>query len=309
MGKILKYSFFSLFVIILDIIIFFISPNVGDKNFFYNLIFYSIIIYIAFILYYENSPELRKRTKKLEAMFDYFDFDAIWQIISSKFKKQKNGRFDFVNSENKQKYTTVLNIKILEYERLYKLSREKRLRVMSDILDVVEEAISEKYGIIYEIKNGIITCVFNTMYELEESEKEVIETALMINISLMEIKEKYKNLNLAFNMSIIYELMDYFFKGKRILLLGDFKLADDIVNIEGEESIIITNKIFTKYKDELDTDYMGKFYFDDKEYKLHKVICTLEIEDTLMDYKTSKINIKKGKEKKLQKYAKTKNKY
>ena len=110
-------------------------------------------------------------------------------------------------------------------------------------------------------------------------------------------------------MSIVNEDMDFFIRGKRVLVNGDFRLSEEIVNIGGEDNIYISEDIFKKYMKKLDTDYLGKFYFY-KDVKIYRVIKIIECNEEIIanTYNTSKINMKKGAEKKLKKYINEKEK-
>lgn len=268
------------------------------------------ILWLGTIWLMEKDNFLMKTTKKAKAMFNYFDMERVKELLNS--KKTKGDRFEMFCSDDRNQKVTVLTIKILNNDNIKRLPDGRRLKTLGKLLEIIELNVEKRFGIVYNMFDDKITCLFNTVYMIDNPDLEAVKTALNINIDLMSYRnqdndEKDKDINIddiKLDMSIVNEDMDFFIRDKRVIVNGDFKLSNELVDISGEETIYVPEKIFNKYSNKFDYDYLGKFYFecgDTKVYKIYKIVNDEEIKENT--YKASKLKLKKGSEKKLKKYV------
>lgn len=276
---------------------------VGSKSGLIISLVCGLLIFILLVYLMERNNLIIKSTKKAQAMFNYFDVEAVKDLLNS--KKTKGDRFEMFSSKDTNQKITVLSIKILNNDAISTLEDDKRIKTLGKILELVEENVEKRYGLIYNFKDDIITVLFNTVYLIDDPEMEAIKAALNININLM--KEREDNTLLAqtrLDYSIVNESMDFFIRDKRVIVNGNFELSNELLNISGEDAIYIPENIFKKYMNELDYDYLGKFYFSFGDVKVYKIIKVInEKEEYINTYKTSKIKLKKGSENKLRKFS------
>lgn len=297
MKKVLFYALLLVLYALIGVVIFFKTTLIGSKAGMILLLLAMLVLWYATIYFLEKDNRLIKKSKKVATLFNYFDKEVIKELI--KTKKEKQDRFELIKSNDTNQKVTVLSIKILNNDSLKSIESNKRLKTFGKLLEIIEEKIEEKYGLIYNIKNDTITCVFNTVYEIDNPDFEAMQVALGINIEIMQERKRNKDFEiLRLDMSIVNEKMDFFLRDKRVLLNGDFKLAEELLSIEGEDSIYITDEIYKKYANKLDSEYVGKLYFNN-DVKVYKVLKIIECEEEIIErtYVTSKLNIKEGKEK------------
>ncbi|MCQ2749955.1 MAG: hypothetical protein MJ246_08505 [Clostridia bacterium] len=251
----------------------------------------------------EKDNLLMKSSKKAEILFNYFDYNQVKETL---MKKKSKDRFERFRSDDNNERVTVLTIKILNGDILKKdINEERRIRNFGKLLEIVEKNVEKSFGLIYNVDNDLITCVFNTVYEIDNPDYEAIIAALGINIDMIAARKENQALErIKLNMSVVNEDMDFYIRGKRVLLNGEFKLSKFLVDIGGEDSIYIPESIMRKYTQKLDADYLGPFNYETK-MKVYKVIKAIDEEEQnpKQIHKESKVKIKKGGEKKLKKYA------
>lgn len=279
---------------------------VGSKSGIIIMLICCLALWFLTIWICEKDNFLIKTSKKAKAMFNYFDVEAVKELLSK--EKTKGDRFEMFRSDDSVQKITVLSIKILNNDAIKTLDDDKRIRTLGTLLEIIEEKVEDKYGIIYNIKDDVITVLFNTIYVIDEPELEAVKAALEINLELMQARKESIYLSqVKLDYAVTNEEMDFFIREKRVLVNGDFKLANELVNITGEDSIFIPENIYKKYMNAFDYDYLGKFYFPFGDVKVYKVIKIInEREESDNTYKKSKIVLKKGSENKLKKYAKEK---
>jgi len=298
------YIMILIIYLFIDVLIYFISSMQGDTIYFVISLIATLMLWYLTIKIIEKREMLSDKTSKISTLFDYFDVESVIDLL--KLNKSKKNRFDVFDGNDDEKKITILTIKLLNYEEINMLQKEQKLEVISYLLSIIDQVIKKKYGIIYEIKNDTIVCIFDVVYEIPDSELEAIKCALNINLCLMKLREKKKGIKkLILNMSVVNQEMDFFIKGKRVLIYGDLSLAEELVNIDGYDSIMITNDIFNKYNEVLDSEYLGKYYINKKEEKLHKVNSIKNDEEYELNvcFEKSKLKIKRGMDKTLQDFA------
>lgn len=300
MKKVIIYSMIFIIYMFIDIIHYLFSSMVGVTSYLYASMVFTICFFLLTVLIFEKKDFFLKRTEKVRTMLNYFDFDAIKNAVIK--KKEKKERFDVIDSDDEEKNIVLLTIKILNNNEILHFTHSKRLDVMGELFSIIDENVSKNYGMIYNIKDDIITCAFNTLYEIENPDFVALETALNINIGLMKAKERNKGLNnVILNMGVCEEKMDLYIRGNRVILYGDFSISEELANVEVMDSVVIPDKLYKKYMSKIEVEYLGKYYFDNKECKVHRVLKIIEDEEDeeLKVYNKSKIHIKKGKENRL----------
>ena len=299
-----KKIFYLLLLIVYELIGTFLSYKLmpGEKAGLIVMLVCMLALWFGSIWLLEKDNFLVKTSKKAKAMFNYFDVDAVKELLNN--KKEKGDRFDMFMSGDQNQNVTVLTIKILNNDHLKKLSDEKRIRALGKLLEIVETNVEKRYGIIYNLFDDKITCLFNTVYMIDDPEFEAIKTALNISIDLLSEKENNKLLTeIDLDFSVCDEDMDFFIRDKRVIVNGSFELSNELVDIVGIDSVFIPEKIFNKYSNYLDADYMGKFYFSFGDVKVYKVIKIENNEEIVANtYNKSKISVTKKGNKKFKKY-------
>lgn len=305
-----KIFIYLIALIVLELLGTFLSYKFvpGDKVTLIIFLVCFIAIWLGFIWLMEKDNYLVKTSKKAKAMFNYFNVDVVKELIND--KKDKGDRFTNFNTSDINQKITVLTIKILNNDHIKKMPSDKRLTILGKLLEIVETNVEKRYGIVYNLFDDKITCLFNTVYIIDDPEFEAIKTALNISIDLISGKENYKLLNeIDLDYSVCDEDMDFFIRDKRVIVNGNFELSNELVNIVGVDSVFIPEKIYNKYSNYLDTDYMGKFYFSFGDVKVYKVIKVENNEEIIANtYNKSKIVIKKSANKKFKKYISDKEK-
>ncbi len=256
----------------------------------------------------EKDNFLIKSSKKAEILFNYFDYNQVKETL---MKKKSKDRFERFRSNDNNEKVTVLTIKVINGDILKKdINEERRIRNFGKLLEIIEKNVEKSFGLIYNVDNDLITCVFNTVYEIDNPDYEAIIASLAVQVDLIAERNENKAFDrIKLNMSVVNEDMDFYIRGKRVLLNGEFKLSKSLVDIGGEDSIYIPEKIMRKYSTKLDADYLGPFNFEEK-MKVYKVIKAIDDEEAIekQTHKESKVKIKKGAEKKIKKYASEKEK-
>lgn len=297
-----KILFYLILLVVYELIGTFFSFKLmpGEKAGLIVMLVCFLALWLGTIWLLEKDNYLVKTSKKAKAMFNYFDVDAVKELLNS--KKTKGDRFELFQSNDTNQKVTVLTIKIINNDVLKKCSDEKRLKALSKLLEIVEINCEKRFGIIYNLFDDKITCLFNTIYMIDDPEFEAIKAALNISIDLMSEKHENKYLEeLELSFSVCDEDMDFFIRDQRVIVNGNFELSNELVNLVGLDEVFIPERIYNKYADYLDTDYMGKFYFysgDVKVYKVIKVVNNEEIQTNT--YNKSKVAIKNNK--KFKKY-------
>ncbi|MCQ2911229.1 MAG: hypothetical protein MJ244_03485 [Clostridia bacterium] len=297
-----KILFYLILLVVYELIGTFFSFKLmpGEKAGLIVMLVCFLALWLGTIWLLEKDNYLVKTSKKAKAMFNYFDVDAVKELLNS--KKTKGDRFELFQSNDTNQKVTVLTIKIINNDVLKKCSDEKRLKALSKLLEIVEINCEKRFGIIYNLFDDKITCLFNTIYMIDDSEFEAIKAALNISIDLMSEKHENKYLEeLELSFSVCDEDMDFFIRDQRVIVNGNFELSNELVNLVGLDEVFIPERIYNKYSDYLDTDYMGKFYFNSGDVKVYKVIKVVNNEEIQTNtYNKSKVAIKNNK--KFKKY-------
>lgn len=297
-----KILFYLILLVVYELIGTFFSFKLmpGEKAGLIVMLVCFLVLWLGTIWLLEKDNYLVKTSKKAKAMFNYFDVDAVKELLIS--KKTKGDRFELFQSNDTNQKVTVLTIKIINNDVLKKCSDEKRLKALSKLLEIVEINCEKRFGIIYNLFDDKITCLFNTIYMIDDPEFEAIKAALNISIDLMSEKHENKYLEeLELSFSVCDEDMDFFIRDQRVIVNGNFELSNELVNLVGLDEVFIPERIYNKYADYLDTDYMGKFYFNSGDVKVYKVIKVVNNEEIQTNtYNKSKVAIKNNK--KFKKY-------
>lgn len=301
-----KFVYALLLLVYWFIGVFFIymrTDLIGSKSGLFVIMLSAFVLWLGTIWWMEKDNLLMKSSKKAEILFNYFDYNQVKETL---MKKKSKDRFERFRSDDNNEKVTVLTIKILNGDILRKdINEERRIRTFGKLLEIIEKNVEKSFGLIYNVDNDFITCVFNSVYEIDNPDYEAIIAALGINVDMIAERNENKAFErIKLNMSVVNEDMDFYIRGKRVLLNGEFKLSKFLVDIGGEDSIYIPEKIMRKYSNKLDADYLGPFNYEEK-IKVYKVIKAIDDEETIekQTHKESRVKIKKGAEKKLKKYA------
>ena len=123
----------------IGIALYFMTPLIGSKSAIYIVMISMFLLWFATVWYMEIDNIIIKTTKKAKALFNYFDVDAVKELLNS--KKVKGDRFQMFNSDDSNQRITVLTIKILNNDIILKLDEEKRLRAFGKLLEIIEKKL------------------------------------------------------------------------------------------------------------------------------------------------------------------------